>query len=179
MFKISEIYDLYCEERENLEKYEEFDREHHARKLGDKVYKFIEKYQTSDVAKLAKIPKVRKAFGKNWQEQLNIAIEDYGLRDLLKYVHIECVIKVLNVGELLCDLGHHIKTSVVEEIIAATYMLCSAANAVANKLDDDSSSGLCPFEKAYFSEFDGLDGLLKQFSQKSLEELVQEYCSNW
>lgn len=178
MFKISEIYELYCEERETLEKYEEFDREYHARKLGDKVYKFIEKYQTSDVAKLAKIPKVRKALGKNWQEQLNIGIEDFGFRDLLLHVHVDCLIKIFNIDDLLHELGHHIKSSVVEELVAANYMLRSITNIVANKLYDYRPS-YCIYEAHQSSEYIDLKDFLKRVSQKSLEEVVQEYCSNW
>ena len=178
MFMLSEIYKLYCEERETIEKYEELERKHQSRELGDKFCQYIDKYDACEVEELARIPEVIEDLGENYQEKLDIAARDFGLRDLLISVHMDCIGLLIDLHLLLSDLGHHIKTPVVEEIIANTYMLRSVVAPVDNKLCDCAPS-YCRYEKNDFSGLINLEELLKQVSDKTLEEVVQEYCSNW
>lgn len=180
MFKLSEIYKLYCEERETLERYEKFDKEHHAHKLGDKVLKYIYKYNTSDVTKLARIRKVRKDLGSNFEEELIIGMEDFSIRELLLHVHVDCLMVLDDLSTLLLEIGDHITTSTVEEIIANTYMLRSIANIVDDKLYYYEPSGYSYNRSNFIHVFKlNLEELLKQVSDKTLEEVVQVYCSNW
>ena len=177
MFKISEIHELCCDAREVSKAYEEFEREHNTRELGHKLRRYAEKYGVR-VNDLIGIPEVIKDLGEDYQEQLNIGIREITNRCALEEIHCECLGKLFDLEELFMDLAPQIKTSVVEELFAATYMLWSSYDYVVSTLYSTPNRIKSLYDDSC-NYLDNLEELLKKVSPKSLEEVVQEYCSNW
>ena len=161
-----------------LKKYKDFESEHNIIELNNKLKQCKFEYETDSLVDLEKIPEVIDYLGEDYQKHKDVCHQLQQLHDELKEKIEACIYEDAQTFEVIYQTIEN-QCFIIENLIAKLYKLrsiwlpaareaCGCLECTSGDLNEDLLGR------------DVLEEYLKRVSsEKSLEELVQEYCSDW